>query len=353
MNKQRYSIVIPARNGERFLSFALASAVQQTRRPDEIIVVDDASTDATADLVQSPNWKERVRYYYHEKGDGFVDARNQALKKASGDFIILLHQDDVLHPEYLSVIEKASERYPNAKHFYTACNYIDEGGRLIGMPPGPYSFEPVLYPGKQYAHNYLNGVIQNKHIHRCPGVTTSRKLLLNKCTYRKEAGHIADDDFFLRVGAFTDVVGISQPLASFRHHSGLTTNTLVSLSSALAEAYLFQVRYYQKNLPVFLDSNDVDEINKLAVKFINLLLFQGLSTRQLVHIQNAFLLRQELNKLIPFFMTEHLPRWAKIMWALASGHSVATGIYVRFIQRGIATRDWVRRKLFKDKAFEE
>lgn len=346
MDKSTYSIVIPAHNGERFLRESIASAVRQTRQADEIIVVDDASTDRTAEIVQSPEWREIVQYYYHKKGNGFVDAWNQAMRKASGDFVTILHQDDLLSPEYLAVIDKARQDYPNVRHFYTACNYIDEAGKIMRMAPGPYSLEPVLYSGKQYAHHYLKGVAHNRHIHRCPGVTTSRKLLLHECTYRKEAGHIADDDFFLRVGAFTDVVGISEPLASYRHHPASTTSKVDSLTLKLAEAYLFQVRHYHK-LPAFLDDDDIREIEKLAAKFTNLLLFQGLAIGQTEFVKKAFLLRNELDQIAPSVMTKHLPGWAKIMWNLALKKNLLAGNYAKSLSTGIKTRDWLKKRLKK------
>jgi glycosyltransferase involved in cell wall biosynthesis len=340
----RYSILIPAYNGEAFLREALYSAVRQTRKADEIIVVDDGSTDNTAALAQSSEFRKEVQYYYHKKVDGFVDAWNQAIQKATGDFIILLHQDDLLYSDYVSVIDKSSQRYPNVRHFYASCNYIDETGKITQMASGPYSPEPVLYSGRQYAHNYLKGVVQNRHIHRCPGVTTSRELLLKECSYRKEAGHIADDDFFLRVGEFTDVVGISQPLAGYRLHPVSTTNKLASLTLKLAEAYLFQVHHYQM-LPAFLDANDICSIDKLAVKFTNLLLFQGLTTGQTEFVRKALLLGRELDKVIPSFMTAHLSGWAKIMWTLASKKTVLAENYARSLSGGIRARDWLKKRL--------
>ena len=340
----RYSILIPAYNGEAFLREALYSAVRQTRKADEIIVVDDGSTDNTADLAQSSEFKKDVQYYYHEKGNGFVEAWNQAIQKATGDFIILLHQDDLLDLEYLAVIDKARQRYPNVRHFYTACNYIDETGEVTRLPIGPYSLDPVLYSGRQYAHNYLNGIIQNKYIHRCPGVTTNRELLLNECTYRKEAGHIADDDFFLRVGAFTDVVGISQPLASYRHHSGSETGRLDLLSLKLAEAYIFQVKYYKDGSSI-LDPEDIEKINRQAVRFINLLLFQGLLFKRENWIERALELRTELDRVLPDFMERYLPRWARPLWKFMSNRGrrhLTASLYVQFLHSMRQMRDFGR-----------
>lgn len=345
MHKGRstFSIVIPARNGEEFIGAAVRSALDQRRRPDEVLVLDDASTDRTRDILQNPQFRDCVVYRRHETPTGFADAWNRAAGIARGDFVAILHQDDLLHPDYLDHIEKAVSRYPGVRHLYTACKYIDAEGKITGMPPGPHSPDPVMYAGREYAHNYLNGVITNRHIHRCPGVTTSRELLLRDCSYRKEAGHIADDDFFLRVGAYTDVVGISQPLASYREHPGSATRKAGSLALPLARDYLFQVRYHREH-NTLLDDSDKTLVNRMAVKFINLLLFQSLLNDKRVGMAEALRLREELDSLLPLFMEENLPLWAKILWDMTRPDKInmKASLYAKILNRGIQTRNFIR-----------
>jgi glycosyltransferase involved in cell wall biosynthesis len=342
-----FSIVIPAHNGESFIKQAIDSVLSQIRNAEEVLIIDDASKDTTEKIAKS--YGSKIKYNFNQKATGFVDAWNRAIERASGDFVTILHQDDVLHPDYLKHIEKAVVRFPKVRHFYTACNYIDEKGNVIKTPPERHSLEPVLYSGREYARNYLNGVIANNHIHRCPGVTTHRKLLLEKCTYRKEAGHIADDDFFLRVGAFTDVVGISQPLASYRHHSGSETGRLDLLSLKLAEAYLFQVQHYKDGSSI-LAPDDIIKINEQAVRFINLLLFQGIMYKRDEWIQRAQELRIELEKINPGFMERNLPHWAKRLWSLmqtAGSSHLTASFYVQALNTMRQMRDFGRSLLLR------
>ena len=345
----RFSIVIPVYNGEKYIRFALESAVKQVRNADEIIVVDDASTDNTAEIARSSEYKGRVKYYYNEPSTGFVDAWNRSIEKSTGSFVTILHQDDLLHPEYLAHVEKAILRYPKVRHIYTACNYINARGDVIRISPEPYSLEPVLYSGKQYAHNYLKGVIANKHIHRCPGVTTSRELLFNECTYRKEAGHIADDDFFLRVGIFTDVIGISHPLASFREHSDSTTSKVNLLSLQLSQDYVFQARYHREN-DTLLNNDDIVKLNQQAVKFINLLLFQSLLYKQNSWSVEALNLRRELDEMLPSSMEEYLPFWARKMWAMTNptSENPTARYYVKILNGLIKGRDFFKSLVIKE-----
>jgi glycosyltransferase involved in cell wall biosynthesis len=57
----QFSVVIPAHNGELYLRLTIESALNQTRKADEIIVVDDASTDKTAEIAQSLEYRASVR----------------------------------------------------------------------------------------------------------------------------------------------------------------------------------------------------------------------------------------------------------------------------------------------------
>ena len=336
----RFSIVVPAHNGERYLRETLASALAQTRAPDEILLVDDASTDGTAAIARSPQFENRVRYVYNPVATGFVDAWNRAVAYADGDYISILHQDDLLAPDYLRQVEASLQRYPRVEHIYAACNYIDQSGRITRTPVAS-AIEPVLYAGKLYAHNYLKGVLQNRHIHRCPGVTTSRSLLQSRCSYRKEAGHIADDDFFLRVGAFTDVIGIAAPLASFREHQGSATAKVDLLALRLAQDYLFQSRYQLENTTL-LEAEDVAGIHRQTVRFINLLLFQALRAGKGDWIAKAGDLRAELDALVPGRTDECLPAWAKMMWKLSQQPHTRLRLasaYVNTISAAISLRD--------------
>lgn len=340
-----FSIVIPAHNGDKYLRLSIESALNQERKADEIIVVDDASTDNTGEVAQSQEYSKFIKYFYNERSTGFVDAWNRAISKASGDLVTILHQDDLLHPQYLKSVEEALIKYPEVKHIYSACNYIDEQGDILRTPPQPYSIEPVLYMGKEYAHNYLMGVLSNQHIHRCPGVTTGRELLLNKCSYREDAGHIADDDFFLRVGAFTNIVGMSYPLASYREHANSETGRLKLLTLELAKDYVFQSNYY-KHHNVLLSSEDIIKINRMSVKFTNLLLFQALLNENREWLTKAFNLRIEIEGLVSGFMNKNLPVWAKLMWFITNQNKLSylAVSYVRLLNNIRKLRDVIKER---------
>ena len=106
----RVSVVIPTYNSGPLVVEAVASVLSQTRSADEIIVVDDGSTDDTAERLAA--FGPRVRYIWEENG-GVSAARNRGVDEAAGDWIAFLDADDVWHPRKLEIQLGALARRPD------------------------------------------------------------------------------------------------------------------------------------------------------------------------------------------------------------------------------------------------
>lgn len=94
------SVIIGAYNTESYISQAIQSVLSQTINNIEIIVVDDASTDRTAEVAKSFT-DQRVRVLVNEQNLGASGARNRALKAAEGEWVAVLDSDDWYAPERL------------------------------------------------------------------------------------------------------------------------------------------------------------------------------------------------------------------------------------------------------------
>lgn len=102
----KIGIIIPAYNVEQYIFRALESCICQTYTNIEIVVVDDGSSDATYDVVQSYADKDdRIKLYRQENG-GVSSARNRALDMCTSDYILFLDSDDWLE---LSAVERLTE----------------------------------------------------------------------------------------------------------------------------------------------------------------------------------------------------------------------------------------------------
>jgi glycosyltransferase involved in cell wall biosynthesis len=89
---QLISIIIPVFNGQSYLTDAINSIIKQKYRPIEIIVVDDGSTDGSAELIRSFN--TTIKYHY-QTNSGTAAARNFGIHSAKGSFFAFLDQDDL------------------------------------------------------------------------------------------------------------------------------------------------------------------------------------------------------------------------------------------------------------------
>jgi glycosyltransferase involved in cell wall biosynthesis len=98
------SVVIPVFNAERYIAQAIDSVLGQTLAADEIVVVDDGSTDATAEIVR--RYQHRVKYRV-QQNQGPGAARNLGIRETTGDLLAFLDADDLWLPEKLR-LQKAA-----------------------------------------------------------------------------------------------------------------------------------------------------------------------------------------------------------------------------------------------------
>ncbi|MBK8845467.1 MAG: glycosyltransferase family 2 protein [Bacteroidetes bacterium] len=95
-----FSIIIPTYNRADFIAKSIGSVLAQTYRHFELIIIDDGSTDNTADIV-APYLNETVMYKKFANGERGA-ARNRGVELAKGDYITFLDSDDLYYPNYLS-----------------------------------------------------------------------------------------------------------------------------------------------------------------------------------------------------------------------------------------------------------
>ncbi len=149
MKNQKISVIIPTWNRAGFLERAIGSVLAQTRPCDELIVVDDGSTDGTADLVttMAAISGHEIRYIRQENR-GAAAARNRGIAAAGGDLLCFLDSDDWWDPEKLAVQERAMQEHPGLLISHTREIWFRRGRRVNQKkkhdPPGGEIFARSL-----------------------------------------------------------------------------------------------------------------------------------------------------------------------------------------------------------------
>lgn len=145
------SVIIPAYNARDSIGQAIDSVLAQTRRPEEIFVVDDGSTDGTADIIKQ--YGNQVTYLYQENA-GAARARNTGIQAARCEWISFLDADDLLEPKRIQVQLELLERNPDLVWCYG--NYQS---CLFGTDQSHPSHDPArvggLLSGADYFPDYL------------------------------------------------------------------------------------------------------------------------------------------------------------------------------------------------------
>src|SRR4051794_37894220 len=176
MSRPLVSIVIPCFNQAHFLSFAVTSAFRQQYRPLEVLVVDDGSTDNTADVAIS-NGAELIR----QSHGGVSSARNHGLALAHGEFIVFLDADDELLPDAVESSVAELGRHPAAGCVVGRAQLIDAHGRQL----------PTTHAGPQPGDLYPQLLVQN--FVYTPGAAMFRRSVVQELHgFREDVSPAAD-----------------------------------------------------------------------------------------------------------------------------------------------------------------
>ena len=126
MSKPTFSVIIPLYNKECEIEGTIRSVLSQTRLPDEIVVVDDGSTDRSAGIVQRIG-SPLIRLVAQPNA-GECAARNRAIAEARGKYLALIDADDEWEPGFLAEIEAMIGEFPGCGLYCTGFSVVSHDG---------------------------------------------------------------------------------------------------------------------------------------------------------------------------------------------------------------------------------
>ena len=128
------SVIVPTYNRAEFIMESVGSVLNQTYKNLEIIIVDDASPDNTAEVIQAID-DDRVRYVCNEKNSGPAVSRNHGIDVATGDYLCFLDDDDNYLPHKIEVLLNELHGTPPAVGLaYSRVRYVINGEEKVGYP---------------------------------------------------------------------------------------------------------------------------------------------------------------------------------------------------------------------------
>ena len=221
------SAIIPCYNGARWLAAAIDSILAQTRGVDEIIVVDDASTDGSYEIAQQ--YDVILLRNARNSGEGF--SRNVGLRRAKGDLISWLDADDMWLPQHVSTLTELLERYPEATAAFAAVQRFGLRNDLIRghVPPGRPS-------------NVFWLAFQD-WVHTTIGSMTRRSALLSIGGFDEQERYSVDFDLWLRLSRSHLFVSTYEVTSRWRWHDGQQSSHHTEQIAAL---YRFRRRYWER-----------------------------------------------------------------------------------------------------------
>lgn len=214
------SVLIPAYNAAATLAVTLSSVEKQTYPNIEIIVVDDGSTDATADILRHlAERMGRLRFVSIPNG-GQAAARNLALSRAEGKYAAPLDSDDIWHPNYLErLVSSLEQAGPAAAMAYAFLRRIDSQGRVTETKPG-YAVAPVA----------LNQMLAFNVVGTGSAIVFRTDLARSVGGYETRLGGAEDYLMQLRLAARGTVIAVPEYLVGYRtsNHSLSTKRMAMS-----------------------------------------------------------------------------------------------------------------------------
>lgn len=193
------SVIIPTYNRKNILPRTLKSVLNQTFQDFEIIVIDDASTDATKELFKTDFNSKKIRYEKLSVNQGVHSARNRGIETAKGDYLVFLDSDDELLPQALAKASEAMAENPLAG--LVSAPFKTERGELTGFERKNDSF--IDYPE----------LLCEKHVRRLKtGFAMARKSLIGNTGFAMQN---LDFIFYRRLAKKTKMYFIAEPLGIY------------------------------------------------------------------------------------------------------------------------------------------
>ena len=219
------SAIIPNYNHTRYLQHRIDSVLLQSRKPDEIIILDDCSTDNSMAIIEAEvALHPTIKFIRNTVNSGNTFKQwNKGVELAKGDFIWMAESDDVAETEFLYELEKTLLANPKAVLAYCQSKKLNFDGQVTGswqdftntMVGGNLFHTDFVMDGQSYLQQFL---IHRNTIPNASSVLFSKKVFENIGGSDERLKTNADWLLWLRMTQFGKIAFVSKTYNQFRYH---------------------------------------------------------------------------------------------------------------------------------------
>ena len=316
----KVSILLPNLNNRPYLDERIQTVMDQTQSYWELIIVDNYSDDGAWEFFKE--WAEkdpRIKISQAPK-QGMYANWNNCIRLAKGEYVYIATSDDTMSPEFLEIMVKALDEYPECDLAHCKLKIIDENG-------DPHS---TLNWDKFYSTAYFGDLINKKHIRAAPhdgllhcGVrtvyTSITQLLIRRRLFDKvglfltDYGSIADFEWEMRASLVADTIHVPEYLATWRVHREQGTS-LDFIDSSKHRQKFIEMMDHALNSAGKINPGLLDRINKKELKY--------LYKKEKFNAE----IKEQKNKIIRYMIC--------LKWLLSSPRILAEFIYWRLKRPG-------------------
>jgi glycosyltransferase involved in cell wall biosynthesis len=212
---QTVSIIIPTYNRLGWLRRTVDNILEQIRPPDEIIIVNDGSTDGTSDYLNSLSTADRRFIIFHQTQQGRSSARNQGLALASSTWLLLHDDDDLMPKDSLKRRLSYLEDHPAVEVLYGNSIMIDDKDHLINRSPRV---------ARQHPAGNVFAVIALENLAPIHAYLFKRSCLSRADWFDPKLTVAEDWDFWIRLATHATFDHLPAVVAYYRIHPNMSSH---------------------------------------------------------------------------------------------------------------------------------
>ena len=245
---KKVSVIIPVYKVEKYIAATVQSALDQTYKDLEVIIVDDGSPDRSIEICQQ--FTDSRIEIIRQQNRGVCAARNTGIRHAQGKYLAFLDGDDLWLPEKLEKHIEHLENSPTVGVSFSRSAFINEAGQSLGIYQMP-KLKKITPPLILCRNPIGNGSVPVLRQEVLEAIRFPDNLYgtINDCYFDERLHHIEDVECWLRIAIQTDwqIEGIPEPLTLYRVNSaGASTNLSKQFESL--EKVLEKTRAYAPEL---------------------------------------------------------------------------------------------------------